>query len=171
MAMNLPATVDAWRMVAARCSYTGMLPVAGMARLGEVLAAQDGTIEYALDFGRDEIGTPILTVRAKAPLTLTCQRTLEPFVLPVTVDSRLGLIRSDAEEAALPPGCEPLVVVDDHIDPAAVIEDELLLAVPLVPVSPQSTWPAEGLKSEEPDAPEASPQDNPFAVLRELKHQ
>ncbi len=167
--MTLPETVDAWRMVSARRSYAGSLPIAGLERLGEVLADTRGDVEYTLDFGRDALGTAILNVHAQAPLTLTCQRTLEPFVLPVTVDSRLGLVESDADDAALPPGCEPLLVVDERINPVAVIEDELLLAVPLVPVAPHSEWPAQGVESQAPDAPAAAPEDNPFAVLRELK--
>lgn len=157
-------------MVTARRSFQGTLPLAGLDRLGEVLASREGHVEYTLDFGRDELGTAYLAVHAEAPLTLICQRTLEPFVLPVTVDTRLGLIGDDSEEAALPPGCEPLLVGDERVNPAAVIEDELLLAVPLVPVSPQSEWPDAGRESVAPEAPPEQPIDNPFAVLRELKN-
>ncbi|HET6586807.1 MAG TPA: YceD family protein [Oleiagrimonas sp.] len=169
MSMTLPETVDAWRMVSTRRSFQGVLPVARLKRLGEVLADSSGEVDYTLDFDRDELGTAYLAVHAHAPLTLLCQRTLEPFVLPVTLDTRLGLISDDSEEAALPPGYEPLLVVDDRVDLAAVMEDELLLAVPLVPVSPQSEWPDEGKVAKAPDAPEEPKQDNPFAVLRELK--
>ncbi|HET7267004.1 MAG TPA: YceD family protein [Oleiagrimonas sp.] len=169
MSMTLPETVDAWRMVSARRSFQGTLPVAAFKRLREVLADDVGTVQYTLDFDRGELGTAMLVVHAEASLTLICQRSLEPFALPVTVDSQLGLIRSEREEAGLPPGFEPLMVTDDQVQPAAVIEDELLLAVPLVPVSPQSEWPEEGLESEAPDAPPETEQDNPFAVLRELK--
>ncbi len=167
--MTLPETVDAWRMVSARRSFQGTLPIAALKRLGEVLADSRGEVEYTLDFGRDDMGTAYLAVRARAPLTLLCQRSLEPFVMPVTLDTRLGLISDDSEEAALPPGYEPLLVVDDRVHPAAVMEDELLLAVPLVPVSPQSEWPDQGMESKAPDAPADDAENNPFAVLRELK--
>lgn len=156
-------------MVSARRSFAGMLPVAAMSRLCGMLAGNEGAAQYALDFGRDEFGTAYLQVHVEAPLTLTCQRTLEPFVLPLTVDSRLGLIRSEREEAALPPGSEPLLVEDDgKLNPADVIEDELLLALPLVPVNPDSSLPAE-VTGPGPDESVAEPNDNPFAVLRELK--
>jgi uncharacterized protein len=169
MSAALPETMDPWRMVAARRSFQGVLPLARMQRLGELLADAQGEAEYTLDFGRDELGTAYMDVHVRAPLTLTCQRTLKPFDLPVALDTRLGLIDDDSDEDALPPGCEPLVVIDDRIHPAAVIEDELLLAVPLVPVAPDSEWPAEGMQSTAPDAPDATTEDNPFAVLRELK--
>lgn len=157
-------------MVSARRSFAGTLPVAAMPRLCGMLAGNEGTAQYALDFGRDEFGTAYLQVHVEAPLTLTCQRTLEPFVMPLTVDSQLGLIRSEREEAALPPGSEPLLVAEDgRLNPAEVIEDELLLALPLVPVNPDSSLPPEvtGPGPEE-SVPEAN--DNPFAVLRGLKN-
>jgi uncharacterized protein len=175
MSVTLPESVDAGRMVTARRCFQGSMPIAGLRRLGEVLASDAGTLQYELEFGRDEFGIAWLAVHVEAPLTLICQRTLEPFVLPVTVDTRLGLIGEESEEAALLPGYEPLLVTDDRLHPAAVIEDELLLAVPLVPVSPQSEWSEEGREVAAQDASQETivedPAENPFAVLRELKTQ
>ncbi|WP_425600982.1 YceD family protein [Dyella sedimenti] len=157
-------------MVSARRSFQGDLPVAALARLGETLAGTEGTVRYELDFGRDDLGTAYLDVRVQAPLTLTCQRTLEPFVLPVTVDSRLGLIRTEREESALPPAVEPLLVAEDgKLNLADVIEDELLLALPLVPVNPDSKLPEEVVGPEPGETPGEGRSDNPFAILRELK--
>jgi uncharacterized protein len=157
-------------MVSARRSFAGTLPVASMPRLCGMLAGNEGAAQYALDFGRDEFGTAYLEVHVEAPLMLTCQRTLESFVLPLTVDSQLGLIRSEREEAALPPGFEPLLVDEDgRLNPVDVIEDELLLALPLVPVDPDSSLPSEVTGAALDDESTAEPTDNPFAVLRELK--
>jgi len=156
-------------MVSARRSFQGSLPIAAMPRLCEVLADDAGLATYELDFGRDEYGTAYVDVRVQAPLWLVCQRTLEPFVMPVAVDSRLGLIRSERDNAALQAGCEPLLIAeDDKLNPIDVIEDELLLALPLVPVNPDSVLPEEVTR---PPAEESAEErsDNPFAVLRELK--
>ncbi|SFS12541.1 uncharacterized protein SAMN05216570_2703 [Dyella sp. OK004] len=170
MSVTLPESVDAWRMVSARRSFQGSLPIAAMQRLGGVLADTTGEARFELDFGRDEFGTAYLDVRVQAPLTLICQRSLEPFVLPVTLDSRLGLIRDEREESALPPGSEPLLVAEDgKLSLADVIEDELLLVLPLVPVNPDSALPDE-VVAPPPEATSGEGRsDNPFAILRELK--
>ena len=170
MSATLPESVDAWRMVSARRSFQGSLPIAAMPRLCEALADDAGSAQYQLDFGRDEFGTAYVDVRVQAPLSLVCQRTLDPFIMPVTVESRLGLIRSEREEASLPAGCEPLLIAeDDKLNPIDVIEDELLLALPLVPVNPDSALPEDVTRPPaEPISVEERP-DNPFAVLRELK--
>ena len=158
-------------MVSARRSFEGTLPIAAMSRLCEALASTDGTARFELDFGRDSMGTDYLDVRAQASLTLVCQRTLEPFVLPVAVNTRLGLIRRERDEAGLPPDCEPLLVAEDgRLNPADVIEDELLLVLPLVPVNPDSSLPDE-VTGYEPEDDTAGDErsENPFAILRELK--
>jgi uncharacterized protein len=158
-------------MVSARRSFEGTLPVVAMSRLCEALADSAGEVRFELDFGRDSLlGTDYVDVRVQASVTLTCQRTLEPFVLPLSVDTRLGLIRQERDEAGLPPECEPLLVADDgRLRPADVIEDELLLALPLVPVNPDSSLPDEVTGSDEDGESDSAAAENPFAILRELK--
>lgn len=168
MSQALPQTVDAWRMVQARRRFTGVLPLATMPRLAADLAVASGEARFDLDFGTDEFGVAFLHVHADAGLPLTCQRTLETFVLPVTIDTRLGLIKSEADEAGLPPGYEPLLTVDGQLSLADVIEDELILAVPQVPVKPgtehvERTW------ADDDAAPVEEAPPNPFAALKAIK--
>lgn len=169
--MTLPESVDAWRMVSARRSFEGTLPVAAMSRLCEMLASADGSVRFGLDFGRDELGISYVDVRAEASLSLICQRSLESFLLPVAVSARLGLIRLESEEAGLPPDCEPLLVPENgRLNPADVIEDELMLVLPLIPVNPDSRIPDEVTGPEPEDfSADQGRSENPFAVLRKLK--
>jgi uncharacterized protein len=158
-------------MVSARRSFQGSLPIAAMPRLCEALADDAGSAQYQLDFGRDEFGTAYVDVRVQAPLWVICQRSLDPFIMPITVESRLGLIRFEREEAGLPAGCEPLLIAeDDKLKPIDVIEDELLLALPLIPVNPDSALPEETTRPPVEEVSADERPDNPFAVLRELKN-
>jgi uncharacterized protein len=169
MSVTLPSSVDAWREARARRSFQGSLPVSAFARLGEVIASPEGDVTYELDFGRDEFDIAYVAVRAKAPLTVICQRSLEPFVLPVEIDTRLGLIVEESEEAALPPGYEALLIEKDgKLDLIATIEDELLLALPLVPVNPEYALPDDIVGADEEEEASPDPSENPFAALRGL---
>lgn len=155
-------------MVSARRSFNGNLPVAHLPRLADALATADGTIAYDIEFDRDELGVAYLAVRAQTELTLICQRSLEPFAMPVSIDTRLGLITREEDEAGLPPGYEPLLLEAAELRPAEVIEDELLLALPLIPVKPgleesDLSWSTDPEQTEEPQRP------NPFAALSSLK--
>lgn len=156
-------------MVTARRLFHGTLPLTAMPRLLGSVAAPTGTVSYDLEFGRDELGVAYLQVRADVPLTLICQRTLEEFVLPVHIDSRLGLITREEEEAGLPEGCEPLLVTQDGMRLRDVIEDELILALPLIPMKPGNEDLPETVWSDEPSEVVEEPRKNPFAALGVLK--
>ncbi|HEX7326769.1 MAG TPA: YceD family protein [Rhodanobacteraceae bacterium] len=167
MSASLPVSVDAERMVAGRRSFAGALAVASLTRLAEALAGTLGEVRYQLDFQHSALGGLELRVRASARLTLECQRTLQPFQWPAAVDTRLGLLASEDEVVALPEGYEPLLLEHGSLQPRKVIEDELLLALPLVPVKPgsevaQGDWNTSGAGT--PDAEVV----RPFADLRAL---
>jgi uncharacterized protein len=137
-----------------------------LSRLADALADSAGECHYALEFGRDEFDVGFLEIRIEAGLPLTCQRTLERFVLPVSTVQRLGLVRDEADEAALPPEYEPVLLDNDgQLRPLELIEDELILALPLVPVKPGT----EAVETEVPPTPEEVRTANPFAALAALR--
>lgn len=156
-------------MVAARRGFEGRLPLSSMPRLQEALAdAEGGDVAFSLDFDRDAMLVPYVELRIDAGLPLVCQRTLRRFVLPVALVQRLGLIRDEADEAGLPEGYEPLLLAEDGgLRPAELVEDELILAVPVVPVEPGS----EGVERDWPVTTEEEVRANPFSALAALKKQ
>jgi uncharacterized protein len=160
----LPESVDAWRMVEARRSFHGRLPLAAMSRLRDSLERAEGVATYAIDFDRDELGVPNVRVRVEAELPLVCQRTLESFALRVCVDTRLGLIARETDEASLPSGYEPLLAEDGAVRLAEVVEDELILAMPVVPVKPGTSAVDRVFAA----ADETAGPGHPFAVLETL---
>ena len=175
MPAGLPETLDAWRMLAARRTFDGAVPLTAMHRLRDALEQPEGSVSYELAFDRDGLDVPYLQITARAELPLVCQRTLQRFLLPVAVEQRLGLLASDDQEAALPEGYEALVPdADGTIRPLELIEDELILAIPVVPVDPASepvalAWPPEPASSGTAEGHEGAARTNPFAVLADLK--
>ncbi len=178
MSNALPEHIDAWRTVASRRIYAGTLPLSAMPRLCELLADAQGQCAFELSFDRDPFGIAIVEVKATTRLPLVCQRTLARFELEVKVNQRLGLISDERDEAALPADVEPVLVPEDGtLVPLALIEDELILAVPVVPVDPAvlDNMPEHGVvwSSETPEekAENDLPAPNPFAALARLKQE
>ncbi|AKC85723.1 YceD family protein [Pseudoxanthomonas suwonensis] len=164
--VQLPETLDAWRMVAARRQFEGSLPLSAMPRLAGSLADSEGECRFALEFGQDTLQVPFVELSIEAGLPLLCQRSLERFVFPVQTVQRLGLIRDEADEAALPPGYEALLVPEDgQLRPAELVEDELVLAIPVVPMASDSA-PVERTWSAGEEEIQAA---SPFAALASLK--
>ena len=153
-------------MVQSRRSFSGSLPLSRFKRLAGSLAGSVGEVDYQLDFDRDSFGTSLLQLKATAKLPLMCQRTLEVFLEPVALDERLGLIRDESEESALLPEYEALLIgADGYLDLVDVIEDELILALPLVPIRPGA--PLEHIEMADDEMEPSTP--NPFAALASLK--
>jgi uncharacterized protein len=153
-------------MVAAQREFAGRIPLAAMTRLRDSLLEPEGDARYVLAFGTDALKLPYAELRIEAELPLECQSSLQRFLLPVRLEQRLGLIRDEADEAALPPDYEALLVeADGMLKPAELVEDELILALPVVPVSPN----AEAVERDFAPAAEESAQASPFAALAGLK--
>ena len=166
MSAVLPEVVDAWRMVTAGRRFEGTLPLSRLPRLADALADAQGECHFALEFGRDPLGVAYLELRLDARLPLTCQRSLERYVHQLTVEQRLALLRNERDEAGLPEGYEPVLLDEEgQVRPLDLVEDELILALPLVPVKPGSE-----AAIETGEAPLEAPRGaTPFAALAALK--
>jgi uncharacterized protein len=167
MSANVPEMLDVWRMVAARRGFEGHVPLAVFTRLQGLLFDSEGEVGFTLQFDSDALlKVSFVELRVDAALPLECQRSLQRFVLPVNLQQRLGLIRDEADEAALPEEYEALLVPDDGmLRLLDLVEDELVLAVPAVPVSPGS----DAVDRDWPVPEEELAQANPFAGLASLK--
>jgi len=153
-------------MVAAGRRFESVLPLAAMPRLKDSLVDTEGVARVAIEFGRDALRVPYVEVGIEAELPLLCQRSLQRFLLPVRMVQRLGLVASEADEAALPPDYEALVVPEDGgLRPAELVEDELILAVPVVPVAPGT----EAMERDWPASADEAAAASPFAALAALK--
>ncbi|HYM86085.1 MAG TPA: YceD family protein [Pseudoxanthomonas sp.] len=167
MSVNVPEMLDVWRMVAARRSFEGSLSLSGLERVRDLLFDTEGEVRFALQFDSDSLlKLPYVELRIDAELPLECQRSLQRFLFPVHMVQRLGLIRDEAGEAALPAEYEALLVPEDGMLRAQdLVEDELVLAIPAVPMNPES----DAVEREWPIPEEELAKVSPFAALGSLK--
>jgi len=167
MSRDFPALIDIWSMVSARRGFAASWPMGKMLRLGEMLVKPDGDIDFEIHFGVDEISIPFAQVQLSAQPWLLCQRTLAPFQYQVERKQLLGLIRTEEQEASLPEGYEPYLVPKEPIRLTDLLEDELILSLPLVPICDDSPF-------EQSFGPDVKPEkiakkESPFAALQALK--
>ncbi|MCL1504055.1 YceD family protein [Xanthomonas nasturtii] len=169
MSANVPEMLDAWRMVAARRRFDGRIPLSAMTRLQGSLVDAEGECVYSLQFDQDDLlKVAYVELSIDVELPLACQRSLQRFLYPVQIRQRLGLIRDEADEAALPAEYEALLVPEDGMLRAVdMVEDELVLSVPVVPMAPGS----EAIDAEWVPTQEEQDKASPFAALAALKKQ
>ena len=112
-----------------------------------------------------------LHLQAKTAIALTCQRCMGAVETPIEVDQWYRFVASeDVAMAEDDQSEEDLLVMEPQFDLLAVLEDELLMALPLVPMHDQCPV-APTLSAGEIEAiGEAGEKPNPFAALAQLKN-
>ncbi len=132
-AAGLPLHVPARASVARRSRFAGTLPIAKLPRLAEALSQSAGDLQVELQAGLDASGAPQLKGAITGDVELLCQRCLRPFRQSLNVQVDLRLVENEADEERLLHECEPYQVVDDRLPLHDIVEDEVLLALPLSP--------------------------------------
>jgi uncharacterized protein len=170
---RLPVHIDPFRMAESRRLFEGRIALAEMERLGELLQDSDGEVTVSLEFGTDNEGIRFLRGRIQAEVSLECQRCLETMRYPIDSEFALALVRNTVEAEALPSHYEPLLVEGEPLFLRDIIEDELLLALPIVAMHKQEECSVNVSSGQEAGETRkdtgAAVKENPFAVLADLK--
>jgi uncharacterized protein len=129
---NLPIQVNPFRLAENATTLHGHLLVKDMPRLCSSLLTEEGEVDVKLVFGIEH-KVRFLKGFFKTALTLQCQRCMEPFLREITADFAMGLVTSEEAAKRLPEECEPLIITDESLIIPDMIEDELILSLPIVP--------------------------------------
>lgn len=167
----IPEYVDPIRLAEQNLRLEGLVKLVDMQRLNASRhqAGEDETASVDLQFGVDEQGQPYIKGHLKTSLGLQCQRCMERLTYEIMSDFALGIIKSLDEEKSLPDQYEPAMVKEDgQLALRDLIEDELILNLPLIP-----RHDPEACKIKLPLSDSGwkeGESENPFQVLQSLKH-
>jgi uncharacterized protein len=129
------ARFDSLKLVQDQQTLSGTMPLAGFVRLMESLQQVGGTLDYRLRGTLDRQQRAVLKLQVSATLQLQCQRCLDGLAYKVDIDTTLRLVAEEAldtehDDDPDEPDC---VAESAAFDLAALIEDEVLLALPAYP--------------------------------------
>ena len=160
---SLPATVDPIKLADSGTRLTGELPVKAMGCLCALCLDESSTVSISLSFERSgDRGLGRMQGTIAANLQVVCQRCLQKMTLVLRAEPSVILIRAQDREDLIARDTDSLVV-DGPILLSNIVEDELLLAMPMVPMHDIDECLA-GKYRHRQEKP------NPFSVLGELKH-
>lgn len=127
-------------------SLRGSLRIEELPRLHDSLRPDDVAVQYQLE-GVFESGRPAIRLQIQVTLWLTCQRCMMLYPEVMSLDNLLQVARNEAELErweALDPLLDALVA-DPELDVAALVEDEILLSIPVVPMHAEGECDPAGL--------------------------
>ena len=164
---KLPRRYQVQKEVARNGYFEGEISLSSLSRLTDFLhpenARQQASVALKFEFKRNELNVPVLLGSLETCLELECQRCLDSLAFPVNVDFQLMIDAGD--ELARESSLDAIESDEGFIDIFEIIEDELILSIPLFAAHDDSACNEHWNVSEM----EASVSDNPFAVLQQLK--
>ncbi len=167
---KLPETANFVRQVELNRTLEGVYSISKFARLGEMLLSDEGYVTVKLEFTRS-VGISSLRGKVSAKLLVECQRCLQPVETEVSGSFKFALVHSEEEFELLPEEFEPYMLEGEEQSIIDLVEDELLLSLPMVTIHEQACSEFMSKQNEEVRAAiEAEKQaGNPFAALKALK--
>ncbi|MFZ2506906.1 MAG: YceD family protein [Steroidobacteraceae bacterium] len=160
--------LDTLRLAAAAAVVEREFPLAGFRRLVDRLATTDGVALARLTLGTSG-GVPTGELEVQAEAQLSCQRCLGPMRRSLRSTSQLAFV--EREDTRAPADYESIQGDPRRVDLAGLVEDELLLSLPLIPIHGAGEKCAAQDPREAGMGPAAQEMRRPFARLKELlKH-
>lgn len=144
------------------------VPLAELPRLRSQLASVDGSVRGRVHFTR-EAGIVVADLTMSGAASLECQRCLHAMTEPVDSAVRVALITAEADASRVPEHLEPMLAPGGRVTVGELVEEELLLALPIVPLHAQASECAVAVDAPavSAEAPEQTTQ-RPFAQLDKL---
>lgn len=168
----LPRQVDARKLAAAGTEIRASERVSEFPRFVAGLLSDLGDVAVELHFHVDRQGLHRLDGHVLTEVSVTCQRCMQPMSLTLDSAFHVGLVWGESQLQTLPRELESVVMDSDTLDVLPLVEDELIVAMPIVAFHDEAD--CEGAASVQfPPPQEAQGNDeqreNPFAVLEKLK--
>ncbi|WP_409420034.1 23S rRNA accumulation protein YceD [Pseudaeromonas sp. ZJS20] len=169
--VKLPIKIDPVRCAAKRLDYVGIAEADKLIRLGESTVGVLTDVEAALSFGIDAQGLTIMQGTAHTLVKLECQRCNEAFEYRCEIEFVYTPLLKNTVVDELPEAYEPIELDENgEFDLYEVLEDEFILALPIVPMHPLDVCPQAGRSMTWGEIEPADERPNPFAVLNGLKN-
>ena len=158
MSEPLPDLLDIDRLALRGARLEGQFAIARFDRLRDMVAAPDGEIAFALRFYRDGEGRRRIAGTIAGRVALVCQRCLQPVEHGLAAETDLVALADEGDLIHVPAEAEPLLTGGEPVRLTDLIEDEAILALPIVAVHEQCAAPDAGVSRGESA--------NPFAALK-----
>ena len=112
----------------------GNLPIQSFTRLSSLLQTSDGNVQVRIVFGIGENDHPLISGDIQTKVAVLCQRCLQEMPLELETEFRVIALESDSEDGAEHGLFNTVLSEHGEIDLYELIEDELLMAMPMAPM-------------------------------------
>ncbi|AOE49802.1 YceD family protein [Kangiella sediminilitoris] len=168
---RLPASIDPYKFADQEKEINATLDLEYLDRFRKELASDKGEIVCSIKGDRvEDTRITLLELSLKGKVSLVCQGCLEPFDYELNHDVIIYPVYSEEQMDRVPDDGDPVLVDDDGLHLKSVVEDELILSLPAVPLYGECEQMEAYESGELPEETiEQAGKDNPFNALKDLK--
>jgi len=132
MSHPLPLQIEPFILARQGAQFSGCINIAQFSRLSVLLADQEGQVAVNLQVGQEHGGPVYIKGHVTASLKLQCQRCGNAMDYAINVDLKLSPVLTDAQAAHVPDEYEPWVTHNAPVSVLELVEEELLLGLPMI---------------------------------------
>ena len=170
---QIPAYVDVRKVFDQQAEFYGLVSLERLPRFTDCLATETGEVRAKLRFSVTDTGRRVILGEISVTAEVACQRCLEPVSIELADEIELAVLDDESQLESLEERWDPWIVSDPKIQLASLVEEQLMLCLPLVSYHPDPNC-VDALGYEQPDLDieadtEGEGRENPFAVLKTLK--
>ncbi|HDZ09744.1 YceD family protein [Pseudohongiella sp.] len=168
--------VDARKAFRHEQTVEGYVPLQALKNLSAMLTDSEGRAHAVLMFRFDQDRRRRIDGELQATVNVQCQRCLEPVQITLSERFELAVVSTEAMAKDLPASLDPWLSDEETLNPADIVEEQLILCMPIVSTHQQCNAAImqevleKGVGIEHNDQAEEKQASSPFSVLATLKN-
>jgi uncharacterized protein len=170
---GLSGQAEIRKLAALETIFQGDLKVAELVRFTQALADDIGSVSYILKMGYNDERLPVINGQVSGLVKLECQRCLQPTDWEFESSFTVVIVWDEERVKHVISGTEVIVAPDGMVELLTILEDELLICLPIVAYHPEDKCamkPGYVSAPDDVEIIEPTSEDSPFKVLQNLKN-
>ncbi len=161
MSNSLPLIIDPWLLYKSNDKLIGTLLLSQMPNLLSSQNKSESTVEASIVVKQREDDHIVISGNATVEIELDCQRCLHPLINTIEADFELVLVKYEHQQSSVS-DVDDVIICEDNLELVPLIEQELILSLPMIAKHSDCQVMYENTVSEDAD------RQHPFANLKDL---
>ena len=133
---NLPSRISLKKILDGNEFLEGLIASDRFSRLSDSVIAMDNYFDVFLKSARNLNGKIEIFLKVNGSVLMQCQRCLDNISVPIDLNTVLTVVAHDDEARASIKNQEPIIIENDALEIDTLVEDEILLALPIIAMHP-----------------------------------
>lgn len=167
--MALPTHIDPRKLALQGYLLEGEVAIDSLPRLQSAVVEVVGQVLASVQFELDEARAKIALGVVEAKVAVICQRCLDKVQIDLKAHFAVQVIWSEEHESRVAKNYEPWLVLDKLANLSELLEDEILLSLPLVNYHASGECTGDTFETKKISDDNGTVEDGPFSILSQLK--